>query len=159
VKQPLAEEGKRGAAVHLALERLEAIDLPLRLALTPLERQRRPDGGLVAADATGKAAQFGDATVLGSDEPRVEGGERATTPEYAAEYARRAGIEGTLSRGVRVLRMRRTRYIGLARTHLSHVLTAAGMNLLRVGDWLAGALRAKTRQSPFVALMTQPTAA
>lgn len=42
--------------------------------------------------------------------------ERAKTPEYAAEYARRAGIEGTLSRGSRVLRLRRTRSFGLART-------------------------------------------
>jgi hypothetical protein len=47
-------------------------------------------------------------------------------------------VRATLSQGVRVLRLRRTRYVGLARTHLSHVLTAAGMNLLRVGDWLAG---------------------
>jgi transposase len=85
--------------------------------------------------------------------------EQANTPEYAAEYARRAGIEGTLSQGTRVLRLRRTCYFGLARTHLSHVLTAAGLNLLRVGDWLAGTLRAKTRQSPFVALMTPPSAA
>lgn len=84
---------------------------------------------------------------------------RAKTPEYATEYARRAGIEGTLSQGVRVLRLRRTRYFGLARTHLSHVLTAAGINLLRVGDWLAGTLRAKTRPSPFIALMRAPLAA
>lgn len=85
--------------------------------------------------------------------------ERAKTLGYAAEYARRAGIEGTLSQGVRVLRLRRTRYFGLARTHLSHVLTAAGMNLLRVGDWLAGTLPAKTRPSPFIALMRGSLAA
>jgi transposase len=85
--------------------------------------------------------------------------ERAKTPEYAAEYAHRAGIEGTLSQGVRVLRLRRTRYFGLARTHLSHVLTAAGLNLLRIGDWLAGKLPAKTRPSPFIALMRGSLAA
>jgi transposase len=85
--------------------------------------------------------------------------ERTKAPEYKAEYARRAGIEGTISQGVRVLRLRRTRYIGLARTHLGHVLMAAGMNLLRVGDWLAGTIRAKTRPSPFAMLMAQPTAA
>jgi transposase len=85
--------------------------------------------------------------------------EQAKTAEYAAEYARRAGIEGTLSQGVRVLRLRRTRYYGLARTHLSHVLTAAGINLLRVDDWLAGVLRATTRSSPFLALMRGSLAA
>ncbi len=43
---------------------------------------------------------------------------------YAQEYARRAGIEGTISQGVRRAGMRRSRYIGLAKTHLGHVLTA-----------------------------------
>jgi transposase len=85
--------------------------------------------------------------------------EREQTPEYAAEYARRAGIEATISQGVRVLRLRRSRYFGHARTHLSHVLTAAGLNFLRVADWLAGVPRAGTRQSHFTALMTAPACA
>jgi Transposase DDE domain len=79
--------------------------------------------------------------------------EREQTPEYAAEYARRAGIEGTISQGVRVLRLRRSRYFGAARTHLSHVLTAAGLNFLRVADWLADIPRASTRHSHFATLM------
>jgi IS5 family transposase len=49
------------------------------------------------------------------------------------EYRQRAGIEGTISAGVRVLHLRRSRYIGLAKTHLQHVLTAAAMNLIRLG--------------------------
>ena len=79
--------------------------------------------------------------------------EREQTLEYAAEYARRAGIEGTISQGVRVLRLRRSRYFGMARTHLSHVLTAAGLNFLRAADWLAGIPRAGTRPSHFATLM------
>jgi transposase len=79
--------------------------------------------------------------------------EREQTPEYAAEYGRRAGIEATISQGVRVLRLRRSRYWGLARTHLSHVLTATGLNFVRVADWLADIPRAGTRLSHFAALM------
>jgi transposase len=79
--------------------------------------------------------------------------EREQTPEYASEYARRAGIEATISQGVRVLRLRRSRYVGLARTHLSHLLTATGLTFARVADWLAGTPRAGTRPSHFAALM------
>lgn len=81
-----------------------------------------------------------------------EGGEA-----YAQEYARRAGIEGTISQGVRRMGMRQSRYIGLAKTHLGHLLTAASLNFVRVADWLAGIPRARTRQSPFAVLMAHPS--
>src|SRR5438094_441314 len=42
--------------------------------------------------------------------------------------ARRAGIERTSSQGMRRCGMRHSRYRGLARTHLGHVLTAAAIN-------------------------------
>lgn len=38
--------------------------------------------------------------------------QREGTPEFRSEYARRAGIEGTISRGIRTLGLRRTRYVG-----------------------------------------------
>jgi hypothetical protein len=75
---------------------------------------------------------------------------------FAAEFQRRAGIEGTLSQGVRAMHLRRARYIGPAKTHLQHVLTAATINLARLAAWLAGEPRARTRQSSFVRLMAQP---
>ena len=59
---------------------------------------------------------------------------------------RRAGIEGTLSAGVRALYLRRARHIGLAKTHPQHVLTAAAMNLVHLGAWLAGEPLARTRR-------------
>jgi transposase len=80
------------------------------------------------------------------------------TPEYAAEYARRAGIEGTISEGIRAHGMRRSRYVGLQRTHLAHILTAAAINLVHVGAWLSDTPRAQTRHSRFVQLMTQAAA-
>jgi transposase len=84
---------------------------------------------------------------------------REAEAAFAAEYRRRAGIEGTLSAGVRAMHLRRSRYVGLAKTHLQHVLTAAAVNLARLGAWLAGAPLARTRQSAFVRLMAQPACA
>jgi hypothetical protein len=54
--------------------------------------------------------------------------------------------------------MRRSRYSGLQRTHLAHVLTAAAINLMHVGGWLSDTPRAQTRQSRFVRLMLQAAA-
>jgi transposase len=79
--------------------------------------------------------------------------QRQTTSEFKDLYALRAGIEGTISQGVQAFDLRRSRYIGLAKTHLQHVLTAAAINLVRVGEWLLGTPLARTRLSPFVALV------
>lgn len=78
---------------------------------------------------------------------------RERDPAFARLYGLRAGIEGTISQGVRRCRLRRTRYIGLAKTHLGHLLTAVAVNLLRIGAWLVGEPRAKTRRSAFATLM------
>jgi transposase len=67
-------------------------------------------------------------------------------------YKRRAGVEGTLSQGVRAFGLRRTRYWGLAKTHLQHVATAAAINIDRIVAWLDERPRAKTRTSRFAAL-------
>jgi transposase len=83
--------------------------------------------------------------------------QRQATPEFQAEQARRCGIEGTLSSGIRIYGLRRARYIGLAKTHLRHCASAAVMNLARIVRWLSGEPRAHTRQTPFQKL--QPTAA
>jgi transposase len=74
---------------------------------------------------------------------------RQPTPEFTAEQARRCGIEGTLSYGIRPCGMRRARYIGLAQTYLQHGASAAVMNLARMVRWLSGEPRAHTRQTPF----------
>ena len=75
---------------------------------------------------------------------RSEEGEQA--------YKRRAGVEGTLSQGVRGYGLRYTRYRGLAKTHLQHVATAAAINVDRIVAWLEERPRAKTRTSRFAAL-------
>jgi Transposase DDE domain len=75
--------------------------------------------------------------------------QRQSTPAFKAEQARRCGIEGTLSYGIRTCGMRRARYTGLAKTHLQHCASAAVMNLARMVRWLSGEPRAHTRQTPF----------
>src|SRR5215813_2056092 len=72
--------------------------------------------------------------------------------EGQAQYAQRAGIEGTLSQGVRAFGLRRTRYWGVAKTHLQHVALAAAINLDRIVAWLEERPRAQTRTSRFAAL-------
>lgn len=84
---------------------------------------------------------------------------RETTDEYATEYKKRAGIEGTISQGVRVCGLRRSRYIGEAKTHLQHVLTGTAINFVRIYDWLTAQPRAKTQVSTFSRLMGQSAAA
>jgi transposase len=85
--------------------------------------------------------------------------QREATAAFQAEYARRAGIEGTISREIRSMHLRRTRYIGLRRVHLGHILAAVGLNLLRLGEWFLEAARAKTRLTPFARLMAHAPAA
>jgi transposase len=85
--------------------------------------------------------------------------QREATDRFQAEYARRAGIAGTISRRIRSQRLRRTRYIGLARVHLGHILTAIGLNVLRFGEWFLETSRAKTRLTPFARLMADGAAA
>ncbi len=82
--------------------------------------------------------------------------ERERTPEYAREYARRAGVEGTISQAVRALGARRCRYLGVAKAQLQQVLTVTALNLVRVANWLAEVPLAKTRQTAFMKLMRQP---
>jgi transposase len=72
--------------------------------------------------------------------------------EWKTEYALRAGVEGTISQGVRALGLRRCRYIGLAKTGLQHVITGAAMNLLRLAAWLSEEPQGKTRVSQFARL-------
>jgi transposase len=78
--------------------------------------------------------------------------QRQQTIEFAAQYASRAGIEGTLSQGIRAFGLRKARYRGLAKTHLQHVATATAINLVRLADWLNRVPRTTTRCSPFAAL-------
>ena len=66
-------------------------------------------------------------------------------------------LQGTLSQGVRAYGLRRSRYRGVAKTHLQHVATAVAINVDRIVAWLDDRPQATTRPSRFAAL--QPKAA
>ena len=77
---------------------------------------------------------------------------RQMTKNFQDDYASRAGIEGTHSQAIRRCGLRRCRYIGLAKTGLQHVITAAAINVVRIAEWHNGTPTAKTRMSHFAAL-------
>jgi len=58
------------------------------------------------------------------------------TPAFQQRYALRAGIEGTLSEGVRSHGLRRARYRGKPKTQLQAQAIAAAINLVRICQML-----------------------
>jgi transposase len=77
---------------------------------------------------------------------------RQETAEFTAQYAQRAGIEGTQSQAIRRCGVRQCRDIGQAKTRLQHMLTATALTLVRVAAWLEDIPRATTRRSAFATL-------
>ena len=86
------------------------------------------------------------------EEALQEARRRQETREFWAAYQARAGIEGTHEQAMRRCGMRHCRYLGLAKTHLQHVLTACALNWVRVNEWLLEQPRATTRISRFAQL-------
>lgn len=77
---------------------------------------------------------------------------RQKTEDFASIYSQRAGIEGTVSQGVRAFGLRQARYRGLKKTHLQELATAAAVNVGRIAKWLNGIPTAITRRSRLAAL-------
>jgi len=80
---------------------------------------------------------------------------REETDGFKDIYRHRAGIEGTHSQAVRTMGLRRSRYIGLRKTHLGHVAVATAVNVIQLMSWLRGEVPEQTRISPFKQLMQQ----
>ncbi|MFE9174465.1 IS1182 family transposase [Streptomyces kebangsaanensis] len=74
------------------------------------------------------------------------------TEQWHRRYGHRAGVEGTISQAVRAFGLRRSRYRGLAKTAVQHVLTATAINLTRLDAWLTGTPLGHTRISHLAAL-------
>jgi transposase len=79
---------------------------------------------------------------------------RESTDAFWQQYKRRAGIEGTISQAVRGAGLRRSRYIGLAKTQLQAIGVAVALDIVRAINWLNEVPLATTRSSPLVALAT-----
>jgi transposase len=78
--------------------------------------------------------------------------QRQETAAFTAQYAQRAGVEGTHAQAIRRCGLRRARYIGLTKTHLQHLRTAVALNVVRLAEWWLGTPPAKTRRSAFATL-------
>lgn len=78
--------------------------------------------------------------------------QRQETEAFKEKYKQRAGIEGTISQGVRACGLRYARYVGRAKTHLQQLAMAAAINISRLDDWLNGTQREQTRVSRFARL-------
>jgi transposase len=108
----------------------------------------------VRADCTRSAE--GPRTVTFKSRPQYEllqwARQREHAPEFEEQYAKRAGIEGTISLGTRSCSLRRSHYIGQAKTHFQHILIAIAINLAHFVDWINEVPQATTRTSAFAAL-------
>ncbi|MBC1213126.1 transposase, partial [Trichormus variabilis ARAD] len=81
---------------------------------------------------------------------------RQKTESFQQIYHQRAGVEGLISQATGRYQLRRCRYIGLAKTLLQHVITAAAINFSRMWDWWQHVPRSQTRVSHFARIA--PTA-
>jgi transposase len=77
------------------------------------------------------------------------------TAAWKARYAKRAGVEGTLSQGVRAFGWRHCRYVGRAKTRRQPLATAAAITIDRLAAWLDGRPHSTTRTSRFAALAAE----
>ena len=89
---------------------------------------------------------------------RKEAIARLDTKEGKNLYGKRAGVEGTISEGVRSGGLRQARYKGLAKTHLQQIASAAAMNFDRFVDWVNDVPHSKTRVSRFTKIQPLPIA-
>ena len=79
--------------------------------------------------------------------------ERQKTESFKEQYHQRAGIEGTISQGVRAFGLRQARYRGYAKTRLQHIATAVAMNFVRLAAWFQNSEPYTARKSAFVSAM------
>ncbi len=61
-------------------------------------------------------------------------------------------VSSTIAQGVKSCGLRRSRYIGLAKTHLQNMAIGGAMNIDRLFNWFQGVPLARTRVSHFKAL-------
>src|SRR5215472_9847625 len=79
--------------------------------------------------------------------------QREGTADFKDLYRHRAGTLGVHSQATRTMGLRRSRYIGLRKTHLGHVAIATAVNVVQLLSWLRGDVPAQTRISPLKQLL------
>lgn len=78
--------------------------------------------------------------------------ERAGQADFHLAYRDRAGIEATVSQGVRRFGVRVARYRGRAKVALQELSAATAMNMVRATQWLAGERPESTYRTQFARL-------
>ena len=118
-----------------------------------------PPGGLPApapAAPPAPAARPGHARSRSSPAPSTRRSKRCGSARPRRPSRRSTGpapgSRATLAQGLRVSGLRHARYVGLAKTHLQHVLTATALNVRRLGAWWDERPFAATRAAAFLAL-------
>jgi transposase len=129
-------DARRGAYVRVRFSTRECQSCPVRAQCVRSAKQGR--SLLLHPQAQQHALDAARARYMGEEGQHL--------------YRLRAGVEGTISQGVRAFGLRQARYRGLAKAHLQGVATAAAINLARMDDWLSGQVPAKTRTSRFARL-------
>jgi transposase len=146
-QEAVCPQGKRSIAWHEREERGQPV---VRIAFARSECGRCPCRSDCTRGETGRRL-----TLRPEKEYQAlqAARERQRTEGFGRSYACRAGVEGTHTQGVRRCGLRRSRYVGEGKTHLQHLLTGTALNFIRVGAWLMGTPRARTRESAFVRAM------
>jgi transposase len=124
--------------VKIKFRQVDCADCPVRSCCTRTTKAQRRTLTILAPQAHFEAQQSARY--------------RQTTTDFKERYALRAGVEGTISQAAFTLGARRSRYRGMAKTHLQHLATATAMNLTRVIAWLNDVPRSTTPQSHFARL-------
>jgi hypothetical protein len=81
-----------GAAKHLALEQLQAIDLPFDGALTPGQRDPGLHGGIIGTSSFGKAPEGRESALGGTRQPGGELGRLALADEAGEVLCEHDGL-------------------------------------------------------------------
>jgi len=125
-------EDKRGKPITV-IQFAKAVcqDCPMRSCCT-----RSPDG---------RSLTLGREPVQQALEQRRR---EQVTPAFQQQYARRAGVEATISQGVRTKGLRQARYRGQDKVHLHHLRIAAAINVVRIDHWLAAQEQGRPARRP-----------
>jgi len=133
----MARQDRNGhEVIHIKFAAKECLGCPVRSQCT--HALKEPRSIMIRAEPTYDVLQHAR--------------QRQQTPAFKKLYAKRAGIEGTLSQGVRAFGLRRSRYVGEAKTRLQMCMTAVAINVVRIGAWIEEQPRGQTRRSRFAAL-------
>jgi hypothetical protein len=122
-------------------------------------------GRSLFVDGCGIAGRAPEAPAEHTDTLRVPPGRETVGPRRSLHELGRALAPGEghawkprLSRSIplwagRWWGYRATRYVGRAKTHLQHLLTAAAINLIRLADWFETPGHTRRTPTAFTALM------